>query len=60
LLLWIFIYGVAPGLVYRTQRRWFPLSQDKFSLVMYSFLALYKMLFLMFNLVPYLALLIMG
>lgn len=56
LFLWITLFGFAPDLVYRTQRRWFPLSRDAFGVVMYSFLGLFKVFFLMFNLVPFIAL----
>ena len=58
LLLWTVMFLSAPDLVYRTQRRWFPLSQETFSVVMYCFLGLFKVLFLVFNVVPFLALLI--
>ena len=52
--------ALAPGLVYRTQRKWFPLPRETFSVVIYSFLGLFKIFFLVFNLVPYVALLIVG
>jgi len=48
----------TPELVYRTQRTWFPLSKDVFTVLIYSFLGLFKIFFLVFNLVPYIALLI--
>jgi hypothetical protein len=60
LLFWTTAVMVAPDLVYRTQRRWFPLSKETFTVVIYSFLGLFKILFLVFNLVPYIALLIVG
>ena len=60
LLFWTVMFTFAPDLLYRTQRKWFPLSQREFTVVMYSFLGLFKIFFLMFNLVPYLALLIIG
>lgn len=59
--LWTVALMIAPSLVYRTQRKWFPLPQEKtFSVVMYGFLGIFKILFLIFNVVPYLALLIVG
>lgn len=58
LVFWIGMMMLAPDLVYRTQRRWFPLSQETFTLVMYAFLAAWKIGFLMLNLVPLLALFI--
>lgn len=60
LLLWTTMCVFAPDFVYRTQRLWFPLSKDVFSVVIYSFLGLFKIFFLVFNLVPYIALLIIG
>ena len=50
----------ASDLVFRMQRRWFPMSKDVFRVVIYCFLGFFKLLFIMFNLVPYLALLIVG
>jgi len=57
---WTLMFLCAPDLVYRTQRKFFPLSKDQFTLVMYCFLGLFKILFLIFNLVPFIVLLIMG
>lgn len=56
LCVWILLMMFAPDLVYRTQYRWFPLQRDVFAETMYRFLGLYKLLFLMFNLVPWVAL----
>ena len=60
LLLWTTVFISAPGLVYRTQSKWFPIPRETFDVVMYSFLGLFKIVFLFFNLVPYLALLIVA
>lgn len=60
LLLWTTISLLAPDLVYRTQNRWFPMPRETFTVVFYSFLGLFKIVFLVFNLVPYVALLIIG
>lgn len=51
---------LAPDLMYRTQSKFFPISRETFNVAIYSFLGLFKIFFLLFNLVPYLALLIMG
>lgn len=56
LMLWVLLMMFAPDLVYRTQYRWFPLTKESFAETMYRFLGLYKLMFLMFNLVPWLAL----
>ena len=46
--------------VYRIHRRWFPLGREAFSVARYCFVGFMKVLFLMFNLVPYLALVLIG
>ena len=58
--LWIIIFMVAPDLVYRTQSKFFPIPQDTFNVVFYAFLGLFKIIFLVFNVVPYVALLILS
>jgi len=60
LVLWSILLLFAPDLVYRTQSRWFPISRETFNVVIYCFLGAFKIVFLAFNLVPYLALLIVG
>jgi hypothetical protein len=58
LLLWTTFFLFAPDLLYRTQKRWFSSSRENFDIVMYAFLGLFKVFFLVFNLVPFLSLLI--
>ncbi len=60
LTLWITVFLLAPELVYRTQSKWFPIPRETFNVIFYSFLGLYKILFLVFNVVPYVALRIVG
>ena len=60
LLFWITMCISVPDLVYRTQSKWFPIPRDTFNVVMYSFLGLFKIFFLVFNVVPCIALLIVG
>jgi len=58
--LWVVFLVFAPDFVYRMHRRWFPISRESFNLIIYSFLGLFKIIFLVFNVVPYIALLIIG
>jgi len=58
LVFWTAMLMAAPDLVYRTQSRWFPIPRATFDVVIYAFLGLFKIVFLVFNAVPYLALLI--
>jgi len=46
--------------VYRMQSGWFPISREAFNVAIYSFIGLFKIFFLVFNLVPYIALLLVG
>ncbi len=45
---------------YRIQSKLFSISREAFNVVIYSFLALYKLLVIVFILIPYIALLIVG
>ena len=60
LLLWVGLCMFTPDLVYRTQSIWFPLPRESFDVIIYAFLGLFKIVFLVFNVVPYVVLLIMG
>ncbi|MBP7869775.1 MAG: hypothetical protein KA031_03695 [Candidatus Hydrogenedentes bacterium] len=60
LLLWSGAFIFVPDLVYRTQKRWLPISRESFDLIFYGFLGFFKIVFLVFNVVPLLALLIIG
>jgi len=59
LILMSFILAFAGNWIYRLHTKLFPMSKETFNVVLYSWLGLYKMVFIMFNLVPYIALLIM-
>ena len=54
------ILAFARDWVYRAHSRLFPMPREAFNVVVYSFLGLYKVLVITFNLVPYLALSIVG
>lgn len=53
---WIIFCAMAPDWVYATQSHFFPIPRESFDLMIYGFLGLFKLLFLIFNAVPYLAL----
>ncbi|HUS55191.1 MAG TPA: hypothetical protein VMY41_14460, partial [Thermohalobaculum sp.] len=58
LVLWSAFCVFAPDLVYRMQSRWLPLPRETYDVVIYGFLGAFKVVFLVFNVVPYDALLI--
>ena len=51
---------VAMDWVYNMHNKWFKISRETFNVAMYSFLGFLKIVFLIFNVVPYVALLIIG
>ena len=46
--------------VYQIHSKWFSISREAFNVAIYSFIGLYKVLVFVFNLIPYVALLIVG
>ncbi len=51
---------VATDFIYSTHGQLFHIPREAFDVVLYSFLGLYKIVILVFNLVPFIALLIVG
>ena len=61
LLLWWGLFILfAHDFVYRMHTRWFKLSVEEFDKIHYLGLAIFKLLIIVLNLVPYLALRIVG
>ena len=61
LLLLAFVMWVFAGdFVYRMHSKWFTLSKETFNVIFYSFLGAMKIFVLVFNFVPWIALLIIG
>jgi hypothetical protein len=58
-LLWGVLVMLAPGLLH-WPRRWFRMSAEQFDAINYAGILLYKIAVLLFNLVPYVALLIVS
>jgi len=51
---------LAQDFVYSMHSKWFNIPRQTFNVAIYSFLGFFKIIFILFNLVPYLALLIIG
>ena len=47
-------------LAYRIHSKWFPMPRQTFTVAIYSFLGIYKIAWFVFNVVPWVALLIVG
>jgi hypothetical protein len=61
LLILSFVICIGAGdWVYRMHSRWFPIARDSFNMAIYAFLGCYKIFVLGCNLVPYVALTIVG
>lgn len=54
------IYLLVPNLAYRLQSKFIPISRQTFDVVFYSFIGFFKVIVLVFNVVPWIALLIIG
>jgi Family of unknown function (DUF6868) len=57
---WAAICAFAPDWLYRMQSRWFRVPRESFDVAIYAFLGVFKIVFIVFNLAPYLALSIVG
>ncbi|MEE9357057.1 MAG: hypothetical protein V3U62_01655 [Sedimenticolaceae bacterium] len=51
---------LARDFVYRVHSKWFAMPRETFNVIIYSWVGLFKIVFLVFNVVPYVALLIIG
>lgn len=60
LFIWTVASIAASDLIFRLHSKLFPLSREAFDTMIYSSIGLFKILFFIFNLVPYLALLVVG
>jgi hypothetical protein len=60
LLVWFLFFSLAHDSMYRLHARWFRLSAERFDALHYAGMAIYKIGILLFNLVPYVALIIVG
>jgi len=56
LLIWGLIYMFIPDLMYRAQSNWFQVSRENYNSLSYLLLGLFKIFYIFFNLVPFLAL----
>jgi hypothetical protein len=58
LLVWFLLFCLAREWMVRLHGRWFRLSAEQFDAIHYAGMAIYKIGILLFNFVPYLALMI--
>ncbi len=60
LLWWGLLFIFAHDWMYRVHSKWFKMSVESFCSIHYAGMAFFKILIFVFNVVPYLALLIIG
>ena len=60
LLIWFLVFILAHDWMYLLHSRWFHLSVEQFDMLHYGGMAIYKIGVLLFNLVPFVALRIVG
>lgn len=59
ILYWFLMFVLAHDFVYRMHSRWFKMSVEQFDMMQYAGIGLYKILVIVFNILPYIALVIM-
>lgn len=57
---WVLFVLLAPDFVYRVQSRWAPIPRETYNVIIYSFMGLFKIMIIVFAVVPYVSLLIIG
>lgn len=60
LIIWFAVFTLSYDWVYRVHTSWFPMSNENYDVANYVAMAVYKILVLVLNLIPYIALSIMG
>lgn len=61
LLMFSFVFlAFAGDFVYKTHSKWFSMPRESFNVVLYAVLGMYKVVWLVFNVVPWVALAIIG
>ena len=60
LILSFLIWMVAADFIYKVHGKWFPMPRESFNAVFYGFIGIYKLFVYVFNLAPWLALVIIG
>lgn len=60
LVIWFLVFILARDFMQRLHGRWFQLSRQQFDVIHYAGMAVFKLGIILFNLVPYVALRIVG
>jgi hypothetical protein len=60
LLVWFLFFILSRGFIHRLHSRWFQLSRQQFDIIHHAGMGIFKLGIILLNLVPYLALRIVG
>jgi hypothetical protein len=60
LLVWFLVFAFAHDWILRVHGRWFHLSRDQFDTIHYAGMSIFKIGIILFNLVPFIVLSILG
>ena len=60
MLLWLVIFTFAHDWIYKMHSKWWKITPESFNAINYGGLGIYKMIVIVFNLFPYLAMHIVG
>lgn len=60
LITWFLAFLLARDLIYKMHSKFFRISEEQFNAIIYAAIAFYKILIIVFSLIPYIALRIAG
>jgi len=60
LIFWFAVFSLSYDWLYRVHTSWFPMSKENYNVINFLAMAVYKILVLVLNLIPYIALSIVG
>ena len=59
-IVWVLFMLWAPDFIYRVQTKWIRVSREAFNVAMYAFMGSFKIVLIVFCIVPYISLLIIS
>lgn len=60
LIIWTFLFAISADWIYQIHNKLFLITRDDFNSILYSLIGLFKIIFLIFNVVPLIVLTLMG
>jgi hypothetical protein len=55
-LLWTLLIMFVPNFIYNIQSSLYPIPREKYNIIMYVFLGVFKMMYIFFNVLPFIVL----